>query len=162
MMQRAENKIGLNYAGPDIFAVDPGVNFGLTIATAGGLWLYHGSLLKTENALEYGWYAMQFILSTMKPAVEPFRFVLEGAAYNKIFGQVGLSAVRAGFYLGARTLLEPESIDIIAPMAARKKVFNDGKAEPWLYWPTIQHNAVDSLVLALAAMGAQVRPEAQD
>jgi hypothetical protein len=147
-----------------VLAIDPGVNFGMTTISDGEAWAYNGSLTKHDNSAEYAWEAMELISSVLYVMSRiNIDVVIEGAAYHKIFGQVGLADVRTGFYLGARQVLgSPDSIHIVAPMSARKVVFNDGKAEPWLYWPTIQHNAVDSLVLALWQLGAQVRPEAQD
>jgi hypothetical protein len=146
-----------------VVTVDPGVNFGMTTISDGEVWIYNGKLKHCETSMEYGWQAFE-LMSSILYVINRInvKIVIEGAAYHKIFGQVGLADVRAGFYMGARQVLgSADSIYMVAPMSARKKVFDNGKAEPWLYWPTLNHNAVDSLVLALWALDAQVRPETQ-
>ncbi len=147
------------YKGFDVVAIDPGVNFGMTIVSDTGLRVYNGKLIKQETSFEYGWYAFNFITDILSRQGESCMFILEGAAYNKTFGQVGLADIRTGFYLGARRLLAPASIQIIAPASARKKVFNDGRYQAGDAFPKTNHNAADSLGLALAGVGASLRTE---
>lgn len=140
------------YRGLDVVAIDPGVNFGMTIIDNKGLRIYNGTLIKQETSLEYGYYAMHFIKDILSRHDENTIFVLEGAAYHKTFGQVGLADVRCGFYLGARCFLGEGSIRIMAPMTARRLVFGSGKIQPMDVWAKLNHNAADSLSLALAGL----------
>jgi hypothetical protein len=75
------------------------------------------------------------------------KFVLEGAAFNKTFGQVQLAEVRTGYYIAMRHYTE--TISVPAPMTARKVVFGDGRTQPGDIWPLLNHNGADSLALAL-------------
>jgi hypothetical protein len=137
----------------DVVAIDPGVNFGMTIVDRKGVRVYNGKLLKQTSSLEYAWYAKSFIEDFVARQSMDLVFVLEGAAYHKTFGQVGLADVRAGFYLGARTFLSPNNIRIVAPMSVRKAVYGDGKHQASDEYPTINHNAADSIALALYGLG---------
>ncbi len=150
----------------DVVAVDPGVNFGLCVVTKDSIKIYDGHLLKQDSSLEYAWEAYNFIRSVLVfpsefDVSENVIFILEGAAYHKTFGQVGLADVRAGFYMGARSMLGAGSIKIVPPMTVRKVVFGDGRYQPAEEWPTIHHNAADALSIALYGMDAQVRTEAE-
>jgi hypothetical protein len=155
-MVMAESDVEL-YPGHDVIAIDPGVNFGMTIIDAKGIRAYNGVLLKQDTSMEYGWYSMNFIKDILSRHEESSTFVLEGAAYHKTYGQVGLADVRTGFYLGARMYLGPGSIRIVAPASARKGVFDDGKYQAGDAWPQLNHNAADALALALFEVGAHLR-----
>lgn len=154
----AESDVDI-YPGYDVVAIDPGVNFGMTIVDGKGLRVYNGTLTKQQTSLEYSYYAMHFIKDILSRHGEDTIFVLEGAAYHKTFGQVGLADVRCGFYLGSRCFLGESSIRIMAPMTARKELFGNGRYQAGDAFPTLNHNAADALGLALAAVGARMRPE---
>lgn len=131
-----------------IFAVDPGVNFGITIITPDSkvniLW---GTLDKHPSHAEHGLMAENLIIQLVKRyKAEKAKFVLEGAAFNKAFGQVGLAEVRQGFYAGMRKFTEEFSV--VPPMTARKVVFGNGRTQAGDIWPLLNHNAADSLGLA--------------
>jgi hypothetical protein len=146
-----------------IVAIDPGVNFGMTTISDGDVWIYNGKLKQCKTSLEYSWEAFGLISSVLYMVSRlNVRVVIEGAAYNKTFGQVGLADVRAGFYLGAREVLgSPDNIYIVAPMTVRKKVFGDGRYQAGDAFPLLNHNAADSVGIAFWAMDASLRPEAQ-
>lgn len=147
----------MDYDTHTIFAIDPGVNFGMTIVQDGAVWMFHGSLKKADLSAEYAWNAFNFLHNMLVTVPSPYEIIIEGAAYHKVFGQVGLADVRTGFYLGARSLVSQTGITIVAPMSARKAVLGEGKAKPWELWPTTNHNAIDSLVLAAYGMGTSLR-----
>lgn len=140
--------------------IDPGVNFGVTIINEDEVQVINGKLRKQESSLAYSVMAqgMSECLLEMLPAMCN---VLEGPAFNKVFGQVGLADVRAGFYLG----FKPRYPIIVPPMTCRKEVFDNGKTQAGEVWPNIDHNAADSLALALyGLLHPQVRtnPDYQD
>jgi len=132
-----------------IIGIDPGVNFGMTVIIDEKVDIYHGKLTKCEQRLEYAGMSMTCVREIMDnyPAYDTPLAVLEGAAFNKTFGQVGLAEVRAGFYLGLKYITD--MVTVVPPMTTRKKVFGDGRTQPMDVWPTLNHNAADSLSLAL-------------
>lgn len=107
--------------------------------------------------MEYGWHAFNFIQSVLEFYDKSTHFFLEGAAYHKIFGQVGLADIRTGFYLGARSCLDLEHVHVVAPMAVRKAVFNDGKYQAANAFPLLPHNAADAVAIAAFGLGASLR-----
>ncbi len=137
-----------NHAGK-VLGVDPGVNFGITILDKDRVLVFNGKLKKQEtNKIEYA----QLARLVVGALIEDFDMaecpmVIEGAAFNKRFGQVNLGEVRAGYYLGMRDYTN--HVDVVAPMTVRKAVFGDGRIQPGDIWPTINHNGADSLAIAL-------------
>lgn len=141
-----ETSLTLPFEG-QVIGIDPGVNFAITSIDDGKIRICHGKLKTQTNRAEYALSAMNFTrlfieLNYMEQAV----FVLEGAAFNKVFGQVNLAEVRTGFYLGLR---EYGDVVVPAPMTVRKNVFGDGRIQPMNIWPEMNHNAADSLSIAL-------------
>lgn len=130
-----------------IVGIDPGVNFAITFIANEDVVIRHGKFQTKADNNEYAFMSFNFtrlMVNTfnMKKAT----FVLEGAAFNKTFGQVMLAGVRTGFYLGLRQF---GKVQVPAPMSVRKKVFGDGRTQPMDIWPDINHNAADSLSIAL-------------
>lgn len=132
-------------------AVDPGVNFGLTLIHKTNVYIFNGKLATTKSPMEYSYRAFMFtqeILKKFKWDIDSY--IVEGAAFHKTFGQVGLAEVRNGYYLGMR-LMQPEviKVSIVPPMTCRKVVFDNGKTQAGDYFPFLNHNAADSLALGL-------------
>lgn len=131
--------------------VDPGVNFGVTFICQGSLVVYYGSLLQQYQPGEYGIEAMRFLQSLFREHGSKGTCVIEGAAFHKQFGQVGLAEVRQGFYTAAR-LASSFSVIIVPPKSIRKDVFGDGRTQAGDLWPTLNHNGADSLGIALYSL----------
>ena len=134
------------------WGLDPGVNFGLTVIEEDKVYVFNGSLNQDEKPGRRGLIAYSFLQLLMSQ----FRhnaglMVIEGAAYGAPFRQVELSEIRTAFYL-ASTLSGLFSDVIIKPPATiRKGVFDNGKTQAGDEWPTLNHNAADSLSMALYA-----------
>lgn len=133
-----------------VVGVDPGVNFGMTMIDGTEILCYHGKLKTNPSKLEYAVMAHALITNMIDDGLMTnAHFVLEGAAFNKTFGQVQLAEVRTGFYMGMRHF---DLVEVIAPMSVRKQVFGDGRTQPMDIWPTLNHNAADSLSIALVGI----------
>lgn len=134
--------------------IDPGVNFGLTILDGNSLSIYHGTLKKETKPGMYGYAAFLFLQDMLDnvPPIEPSLCVIEGAAYNKTFGQVGLAEVRIGFFLQACLHYKIDVATVIPPATIRKTVFQDYRKQAGDVWPILHHNAADSLSMALYEM----------
>lgn len=133
-----------------IVGVDPGVNFGITVIDKEDVYIYNGKLLTQENRIEYAFLAMNLIAQLVYDhGVGRATFILEGAAFSKQFGQVNLAEVRAGYYIGMRQFNVPK---VSPPMSIRKKVFGDGRQQAADLFPQLNHNASDSLAIALYGM----------
>jgi hypothetical protein len=130
-------------------AVDPGVNLGVCIINNDSIWVAWGALKDKVSHEEHGISAYDLMLDVMEDhnLDSSCIYVLEGAAFNKQFGQVGLSSVRQGFYMGLRMYSPP--FDLVPPMTARKIAFGDGRAQAGDLWPTLNHNGADAIGLAL-------------
>jgi hypothetical protein len=134
--------------GGKLVGVDPGVNFGITFIDGEYVRIFNGKL-KTlhENRTEYSKMAHDLIFGMLEEFdMTSADFILEGAAFNKQFGQVNLAEVRTGYYLGMRHFGE---VTVAAPMSIRKIVMGDGKVQPGETWPLLNHNGADSLSIAL-------------
>jgi hypothetical protein len=135
------------------WGIDPGVNFGLTVIDGRKVYIFHGALIQDDKPGRYGLIAFRFLQSIMKTfSHRAATMVVEGAAYGAPFRQVELSEIRTGFYLAAA--LDPHmfaDVQIKPPKTIRKAVFDDGKMQAMDYWPTLNHNAADSLAMALYA-----------
>lgn len=134
------------------WGIDPGVNFGLTVIEENKVFVFHGALMQTDQTGYYSLIAFQFLQSMIGRFMyqEKIRMVIEGAAYNAPFRQVELSEIRAGFYLGA-ALYNFAKVWIKPPATIRKGAFGNGKVQAGDEWPTLNHNAADSLAIALYA-----------
>lgn len=131
--------------------VDPGVNFGVTFIEQNHLVVYYGSLIQQYEPGEYGLVAMRFLQSLFREHGAKGACIIEGAAFHKQFGQVGLAEVRQGFYTAAR-LASGNPVVIVPPKSVRKTVFGDGRTQAGDCWPTLNHNGADSLGIALYAI----------
>ena len=144
------------------WGIDPGVNFGLTVIEGDKVFVMHGSLIQDDTPGRYGLIAYKF-LQIMIGAYSHWGalLVIEGAAYGMPFRQVELSELRTGFYLAASTYRVAPGDDTVRsmfsdviikpPAAIRKAVFGNGKTQAGDEWPTLNHNAADSLSMALYA-----------
>jgi len=131
--------------------VDPGVNFGITIINMDKVTILNGALLQQTQKIRYAQLAHELMsdLINLNPQEDP-TFVVEGAAYNKTFGQVGLAEVRTGFYLALE--YQYNMVWTPPPASVRVDVFGSGKVQAGDIWPTLNHNAADSLSIALYRM----------
>lgn len=130
--------------------IDPGVNFGLTILQGNFLDVYHGTLAKETKPGWYGWNAFMFLKELLDELVIlPSPCIVEGAAYHKAFGQVGLSEVRSAFFLQAMIHEKISTVEIVPPATIRKKVFSNHLQQACDIWPVLNHNAADSVSMAL-------------
>lgn len=136
------------------WGIDPGVNFGLTVLEGDKVYLFHGALMQDDKPGRYGLIAYMF-LNEMQRKFEHTggKMVIEGAAYGAPFRQVELSEIRTGFYIAAGLSPRGTIQDVIIkpPATIRKEVFGNGKTQAMDEWPTINHNAADSLAMALYA-----------
>ena len=137
-----------NHAGT-LMGVDPGVNFGVALIRKTEVLVFNGKLRKqAENRIEYAHLARMVMIALIEDFdMMDMPMYIEGAAFNKRFGQVNLGEVRAGYYLGMRDY--SNRVTQVAPMSVRKAVFGDGKIQPGDVWPTLNHNGADSLAIAL-------------
>jgi hypothetical protein len=154
---RSIYRVAGQLAGNSCFGVgvDPGVNFGVTFIQQGHLVVYYGALIQQYEPGEYGLVAMRFLKSLFKEHGVRGTCTVEGAAFHKQFGQVGLAEVRQGFYMAAR-LASSNCVSITPPATIRKTVFNDGRTQAGDEWPLLNHNGADSLSIALYSL--QVKP----
>jgi Holliday junction resolvasome RuvABC endonuclease subunit len=131
-----------------VIGVDPGVNFGVTVIYECYIHIFNGKLkTQKDRRIEYSILAHDLIHELVHEyGGNPTTLVLEGAAFNKTFGQVNLAEVRTGYYMAMRSYGE---VEVPAPMSVRKAVFGDGKMQPMDIWPHLNHNAADSLSIAL-------------
>lgn len=133
-----------------LIGVDPGVSYGVAEIRYGFLQLHWGKLPGTK--LPKGHRAIQ----AMEFFTEEGKFdlywdavgVVEGAAYNKKFGQVGLEEVRIGFYLGLVDVMG-DNVHIVPPSSIKAKVLGSAKNQAGDWWPWLNHNAADAISIAL-------------
>ena len=133
-----------------VVGIDPGRNYGFTILGPYGTgWVYYGKLIKHEPDEAYTRYITDEFVPEMVGMYPIHSAVVEGAAYDKTFGQVGLEAIRCGFYAGMERICPTR---IAPPSTVRKAVFGNGKTQAMDMWTTINHNAADSLAIAIYAL----------
>jgi hypothetical protein len=135
------------------WGIDPGVNFGLTVIEQEKIWVFYGALMQDDKPGRYGLIAYSFLRLLMSQFHHTgAMMVIEGAAYGAPFRQVELSEIRTGFYLAAATSSGTvQDVEIKPPATIRKGVTGDGKAQAMNEWPLLNHNAADSLFMALYA-----------
>ncbi len=142
------------------WGIDPGVNFGLTVIEHEKVFVMNGALIQDDQLGRYGLLAYKFLQSIINKFDEQrqVRLVIEGASYGDQYGQVLLSEIRTGFYLaGALNTFLFSEIVIKPPMTIRKLVFDNGRTQAGDIFPLLNHNAADSLAMALyAAQYAEV------
>ena len=137
------------------WGIDPGVKFGLTVMEGKKVWLFHGSLISDPTPGRQGLISYGFLLEVIESFQDVHsgdpNLVIEGAAYGAPFRQVELSEIRTAFYLAAS--LSRMFLDVIIkpPSTIRKAVFGNGKTQAMDEYPTLNHNAADSLAMALYA-----------
>jgi hypothetical protein len=128
--------------------IDPGANFGITYISELEFSVYNGVMPSAEHQ-EYGVRAYDLIKQFCHDncLTSGDAAILEGASYGDSYGQVGLAEIRFGFFLGMRHVgLDPI---IVAPATPRRTVLGNGRLQPMDIFPILNHNAADSLVLAL-------------
>jgi len=135
------------------WGIDPGVNFGLTVIEENKVFVFHGSLIQDDKPGRYGLIAYKFLHDMIGQfaSLSLSLMVIEGAAYGAPFRQVELSEIRTGFYLAASLWGGFSDVVIKPPASIRKAVFDNGKTQAGDEWPTLNHNAADSLSMALYA-----------
>ena len=131
--------------------IDPGRNFGVCAIRDGEVQLYWGTMDKEEHLYNYGVTAYSLArgyIYAQHRGQTPV--VIEGASYNEKFGQVGLSEVRFGFYLGV--CHAGLRADIVPPASVRKQAFGSAKIMGFEIWPTLNHNVADAFGCAIASV----------
>ncbi len=135
------------------WGIDPGVHFGLTVIEGLKVFMFHGSLVSDPTPGRQGLIAYKFMQSIIGRFLTPTdvipTVVIEGAAYGMPFRQVELSEIRTAFYLAA--VIWGYEATIKPPTTIRKSVFGNGKTQAGDEWPLINHNAADSLSMAIYA-----------
>ena len=139
------------------WGIDPGVNFGLTVIEGKKVWLFHGSLISDPTPGRQGLISYGFLLEVIESFQDVHsgdpNLVIEGAAYGAPFRQVELSEIRTGFYISAG--VDPrgviQNVYIKPPKNIRKAVTGNGKTQAMDEYPTLNHNAADSLFMAIYA-----------
>lgn len=132
--------------------VDPGVNYGLTLIEGEDVFVFWGKLPSHKEAGLAGIEAYDYIKNHgyLWDIAEPGRAVVEGAAYDKRKGQVGLETVRFGFFLALHHL--GYEVKIMAPSSIRLAAFGAGRTQGGDVYVKLNHNAADSVGCALAAL----------
>ena len=136
------------------WGIDPGVNFGLTVIEGNRVLVFNGALISNPTPGKQGFIAYQFLRSIMASydySHTQALLVIEGAAYGAPFRQVELSEIRTAFYMAAAISDLFSDVVIKPPTSIRKAVFGGGKVQAGDEWPTLNHNAADSLSIALYA-----------
>lgn len=136
------------------WGIDPGVDFGLTYIEKDKVYVFHGSLISDPTPGRQGLITFRFLQDFFASLPWPRiigKMVIEGAAYGAPFRQVELSEIRTGFYLAATLSGVFDHITITPPKTIRKAVFGDGRVQAGDEYPTLNHNAADSLAMALYA-----------
>lgn len=128
--------------------IDPGVNYGATLIADHEVYVWWGKLPPNSQTGWRGIYAYDYIKKGF--AGERIPAVVEGAAYYKPKGQVGLEEVRFGFFLALHHM--GYDVLIMPPAAIRKLAFGGGRVMATDIWPTMNSNAADSVGCALAAL----------
>lgn len=133
-----------------VVGVDPGRNFGITWIDAEDqeIRIYSGTL-PDDSHEKRGMQAMDLIKEFCEYhcVYVGDKAVIEGAAYEKLHGQVALAEVRFGFFAGMEKFgLEPT---VVPPQSVRKTVFGSAKIHAGDLWPILNDNAADSLGVAL-------------
>jgi hypothetical protein len=124
----------------------------MTVIENEKVYVFSGSFLQVERPGHAGLIAYQFLrnmTSTFKH--KNAHLIIEGAAYGRPFRQVELAEIRQGFFLAGSTSMYFEETKIVPPASVRKKVFGQGKVQAGDIWPLLNHNAADSLAIALYA-----------
>ena len=136
--------------------VDPGVYFGITIIDRDRVTIINGTLLQQTHKIEYARLAYELMRDIIcLNILEDPKYVVEGAAYNKKYGQVNLAEVRTGFYL-AMAYDDNGDMWVPPPASVRVDVFGSGKVQAGDIWPTLNHNAADSLGISLYRMDTPI------
>lgn len=133
--------------------IDPGVNYGMTCIIDDVVQVVWGKLPPTKVKGVYALAAHKVVFDRFDWEWANTPAVVEGAAYNAKFGQVGLEEVRIGFYIGLWQV--GFKVRIVPPKTVRLHAFGDGTVQAMDVWPTINHNGADSIGMALEALYAQ-------
>lgn len=131
--------------------IDPGVNYGITIITGDTVQVFYGKLDGDSTPGMRGIAASELIRTLFTDYwYEKWFAIVEGAAYNAHFGQVGLEEVRFGFF--SALMYKYFRAVIVPPASVRKLAFGSAKISAVDLWPTMNQNAADSIGCALAAI----------
>ena len=131
--------------------IDPGRNFGVcSIVGSGEVQAWWGTLPKEDQLFRYGvgsYNITRELFANLRTDGHPA--IVEGAAYHAKFGQTGLAEVRFGFYLGF--VHTGRRAEIVPPATIRKAAFGSGRVAGFEIFPTLNHNAADSVGCAIAS-----------
>ncbi len=134
--------------------VDPGRNFGVCLIQPTCVTVYSGAFPQQEKneRWRYGAWAIELLKQIVGFTwLDNWPGIVEGAAYNDKFGQVGLAEVRFGFAYGLEKI--GAKAHIVPPATIRKAVLGNGRGPvPYYLWPNLNTNAVDSLITACYAI----------
>lgn len=137
-----------------VIGIDPGSNFGFTIINRELVSIYYGKLPVDKRKGYQGINAYNYTLSLLNnihvPNGQEWKAIVEGASYNDRFGQVALEERRFGFFFALYTL--GYSVEILPPASVRKRATGSGKTTIGEWFPNLNHDAMDSLGCALAAL----------
>lgn len=136
-----------------VIGVDPGVNYGLAVITPHGIWALSQRLdiplvKKAEHYMEAAHRAYD-LMGTL-PVGGNRNACVEGSAFKLPHGEANLAYIRAGFYFGLKH--RGYAVRLVPPMTARKAVLGNGKAKGADYWPLLDANAADAVILSLYAI----------
>ena len=133
-----------------VVGIDPGVNFGMTIISAGYIQVIYGKFPTEHRVGWHGIHIYEWMIKYFEDIYLPGRAIVEGAAYHSKYGQPLLEEVRFAFFLALHNL--GFQVEIVPPATIRKVVFNNGKQQAGEWWPWLNHNGADSLSIALYAL----------
>lgn len=131
--------------------IDPGKNLGLSYIIGAEIVAAYVRLPEKDkfagvNAKNY----MDYLVANLfNYSVKRFALV-EGAAYNKIFGQDLLAQIRFGLLYSLK--MNNFEVDYIPPATARKNSFENGKISGSSIWKKLNANAADAAGIAIACL----------
>lgn len=139
------------YVSNPVVGIDPGRNFGLTLIYEDKAYIHYGKLHKQKPQWKYGFLAEDYAESWLKNNLPHF-VVIEGPAFRaagggKMYGEANLGHIRMGFASAFHTK-GIETI-FIPPASSRKKVMGSAKVKGADVWVMLDHNAAESLLLAI-------------
>lgn len=162
---RWDAKLPENRGNPTWYwGIDPGVEFGITIIHLTNVSIFQGVMWHSPgdrpgHRAHVAYVILENLIRMYNEPVDvPRHMVIEGAAYEKMYGQVQLAEIRTGFYLAAVRSMEFQDVRVLTPQAIRKTVF-DRQINAREVWPTLTKDAAASLSMALTALAFDIEKE---
>ena len=137
----------LDYA----MGIDPGRKFAVCTIRGKEVNCSYGTFDNASPEIHAKW-AAEYMRNHFYWCVD-WPVTIEGAAYNKPYGQVGLAYIRMGFYL---PMVRITRVNITPPATVRKVAFGSGKVKAKDLWPKINDNAAAAVGCALHAAGVTI------